>query len=140
MPRDSVNFSGIHKICKLVVLLCFLHISVTLIFYVRSFDIRLSFMQNQQAAVRRDSTAGPPSASTVDVISATEGLPASESLEGDRGGNSTAKQRGHAADPSPQTPALSACPNTSPLLGKPPWTGTTTTRGRGCISCRGLLI
>lgn len=50
MPADSnLNFNVLHRTCKLVVLLCFLHISVTLIFYVRSFDIRFAFVQNQQA-------------------------------------------------------------------------------------------
>ncbi|XP_039976131.1 beta-1,4-galactosyltransferase 1 [Xiphias gladius] len=50
MPGDStVNFNLIHRICKLVVLLCFLHISVTVVFYVRSMDMRFTFVQNQQS-------------------------------------------------------------------------------------------
>uniref|UniRef100_A0A669CSK9 Beta-1,4-galactosyltransferase n=1 Tax=Oreochromis niloticus TaxID=8128 RepID=A0A669CSK9_ORENI len=50
MPGDSsVNFSVLHRICKLVVLLCFLHIAVTVVFYVRSFDFRVAFVQNQQS-------------------------------------------------------------------------------------------
>ncbi|XP_038849693.1 beta-1,4-galactosyltransferase 1-like [Salvelinus namaycush] len=59
MMRDStVNFSVLHRTCKLVVILCFLHISVTLIFYVRSLDIPFSFAQNQQAhtAKKHDQT------------------------------------------------------------------------------------
>ncbi|XP_071313245.1 beta-1,4-galactosyltransferase 1 [Trachinotus anak] len=50
MPGDStVNFNLLHRTCKLVVLLCFLHISVTVVFYVRSLDIRFAFAQNQQS-------------------------------------------------------------------------------------------
>ncbi|XP_063341112.1 beta-1,4-galactosyltransferase 1-like [Pelmatolapia mariae] len=50
MPGDpSFTFSVLHRICKLVVLLCFLHIAVAVVFYVRSFDFRLAFVQNQQS-------------------------------------------------------------------------------------------
>ncbi|XP_034722381.1 pharyngeal muscle protein 2-like [Etheostoma cragini] len=50
MAGDSpVNFSLLHRTCKLVVLLCFLHISVTVFFYVRSLDIRFAFAPNQQS-------------------------------------------------------------------------------------------
>lgn len=45
---SSVNFNLLHRTCKLVVLLCFLHISVTVVFYIRSLDIRFAFVQNQQ--------------------------------------------------------------------------------------------
>uniref|UniRef100_A0A8C6SPY9 Beta-1,4-galactosyltransferase n=1 Tax=Neogobius melanostomus TaxID=47308 RepID=A0A8C6SPY9_9GOBI len=41
-------FNLLHRTCKLVVLLCFLHITVTLFFYVRSSDDRFAFAQNQQ--------------------------------------------------------------------------------------------
>ncbi|TWW55506.1 beta-1,4-galactosyltransferase 1 [Takifugu flavidus] len=44
----SVNFNLLHRTCKLVVLLCFLHISVTVVFYIRSLDVRFAFVQNQQ--------------------------------------------------------------------------------------------
>ncbi|XP_069575638.1 beta-1,4-galactosyltransferase 1 isoform X1 [Brachyistius frenatus] len=67
MPGDSTgNFNLLHRTCKLVVLLCFLHISVTVVFYVRSLDIRFAFVQNQQShntstQPNRDrSTALPP--------------------------------------------------------------------------------
>ncbi|XP_005924103.1 beta-1,4-galactosyltransferase 1 [Haplochromis burtoni] len=51
MPGESsVNFGVLHRICKLVVLLCFLHIAVTVVFYVRSYDFRLAFVQNQQSS------------------------------------------------------------------------------------------
>ncbi|XP_078116095.1 beta-1,4-galactosyltransferase 1 isoform X2 [Sander vitreus] len=50
MAGDStVNFSLLHRTCKLVVLLCFLHISVTVFFYVRSLDIPFAFARNQQS-------------------------------------------------------------------------------------------
>lgn len=50
MAGDSTtSFSLLHRTCKLVVLLCFLHISVTVVFYVRSLDIRFAFAQNQQS-------------------------------------------------------------------------------------------
>ncbi|XP_026198305.1 DP-Gal:betaGlcNAc beta 1,4- galactosyltransferase, polypeptide 1, like [Anabas testudineus] len=50
MPGDSpVNFNILHRTCKLVVLLCLLHISVTVVFYVRSLDVRFAFAQNQQS-------------------------------------------------------------------------------------------
>nr|XP_020511716.1 beta-1,4-galactosyltransferase 1 isoform X1 [Labrus bergylta] len=50
MPADSpVNFNLLHRTCKLVVLLCFLHITVTFVFYVRSLDKRFNFAQNQQS-------------------------------------------------------------------------------------------
>ncbi|KAM3622685.1 uncharacterized protein V6R79_001922 [Siganus canaliculatus] len=45
----SISFSFLHRTCKLVVLLCFLHILVTIVFYIRSMDIRFAFTQNQQS-------------------------------------------------------------------------------------------
>ncbi|XP_037531593.1 beta-1,4-galactosyltransferase 1 [Nematolebias whitei] len=49
MPVDAINFGLLHRICKLVVLLCFLHIFVTVVFYVRSMDIRISFAPKLQS-------------------------------------------------------------------------------------------
>lgn len=46
---SSANFNLLHRTCTLVVLLCFLHISVTVVFYIRSLDIRFAFVQNQQS-------------------------------------------------------------------------------------------
>ncbi|XP_072549058.1 beta-1,4-galactosyltransferase 1 [Salminus brasiliensis] len=47
--RDSnVNFNFLHRTCTLVVLLCFLHISVTLFYYVRSWDFKQHFVQSHQ--------------------------------------------------------------------------------------------
>ncbi|XP_051505136.1 beta-1,4-galactosyltransferase 1 isoform X2 [Myxocyprinus asiaticus] len=48
MRDASGNFSLLHRTCSLVVLLCFLHISVTFIYYVRNSDSRQTFVQNQQ--------------------------------------------------------------------------------------------
>lgn len=48
MRDASGNFSLLHRTCSLVVLLCFLHISVTVIYYVRNSDSRQAFAQNQQ--------------------------------------------------------------------------------------------
>lgn len=47
--RDSnVNFNFLQRTCTLVVLLCFLHISVTVFYYVRSLDFKQPFLQSQQ--------------------------------------------------------------------------------------------
>ncbi|XP_066498890.1 beta-1,4-galactosyltransferase 1 [Hoplias malabaricus] len=48
MRDTSVTFSFLHRTCTLVVLLCFLHISVTVFFYVRSLDFKQAFLENQQ--------------------------------------------------------------------------------------------
>ncbi|XP_016421155.1 beta-1,4-galactosyltransferase 1-like isoform X1 [Sinocyclocheilus rhinocerous] len=48
--RDAPgNFNLLHRTCSLVVLLCFLHISVTVIYYMRNSDLRQTFVQNQQS-------------------------------------------------------------------------------------------
>ncbi|CAJ1059316.1 beta-1%2C4-galactosyltransferase 1 [Xyrichtys novacula] len=49
MPAETVNFNLLHRTCKLVVLLSLLHIAVTVFFYVRSMDVRVAFVQNQQS-------------------------------------------------------------------------------------------
>uniref|UniRef100_A0A673APL0 Beta-1,4-galactosyltransferase n=1 Tax=Sphaeramia orbicularis TaxID=375764 RepID=A0A673APL0_9TELE len=60
MAADSpVNFNLLNRTCKLVVLLCLLHISVTVVFYVRSLDIRFAFVQNQQSGHRVASPEEP---------------------------------------------------------------------------------
>ncbi|XP_076842819.1 beta-1,4-galactosyltransferase 1 [Brachyhypopomus gauderio] len=53
MRDSSVNFNFLHRTCTLVVLLCFLHISVTVIYYVRSLDLRQTFVQHQQTHNQR---------------------------------------------------------------------------------------
>ncbi|CAL8262463.1 unnamed protein product [Lota lota] len=109
--RDPVNFSGIHKICKLVVLLCLLHISVVLIFYVRSFDVRRAFIQKQQTFIRRNLTFRPyPTA--LNVVLTTKG-PAAATQERNQGISSTKELP---VGGSRQTVELEKCPETSPLL------------------------
>ncbi|KAM9741485.1 LOW QUALITY PROTEIN: beta-1,4-galactosyltransferase 1 [Menidia menidia] len=94
MPGDSsLNFSLLHRTCKLVVLLCFLHISVTVVFYVRSLDIRFAFVQNQQSHRTLAQPDRPP------------GTPATTAAAA-RGHNTTAG-------------SLPECPETSPLLVGP---------------------
>ncbi|KAA0709643.1 Beta-1,4-galactosyltransferase 1 [Triplophysa tibetana] len=48
MRDSSMNFSLLHRTCSLVVLLCLLHIFVTVIYYVKNSDSRQNFLQNQQ--------------------------------------------------------------------------------------------
>uniref|UniRef100_A0A3B5QPM2 Beta-1,4-galactosyltransferase n=1 Tax=Xiphophorus maculatus TaxID=8083 RepID=A0A3B5QPM2_XIPMA len=107
------NFSLIHRTCKLVVLLCFLHISVTFFFYVRTLDIRFSFVQNQQ--------------SHSNLTRLRHGLvPASSSGTEPK---ETATRRGQEVERQPTEPGqntteepmkpLEKCPETSPLLVGP---------------------
>lgn len=103
MPGESsVNFSVLHRICKLVVLLCFLHIAVTVVFYVRSFDFRLAFVQNQQS-----SNNIPKIQNNNPVV--TSGLEPAK--DGDK-----VSEEGEVLE-QPVT-KLEKCPETSPLLGK----------------------
>lgn len=96
MAADAaVNFNLLHRTCKLVVLLCFLHISVTIVFYIRSLDIRFAFVQNQQT-YNQSAPARQP------AVSPTEGPPT--------GWTRTSR------DEPPRT--LDKCPDTSPLLGE----------------------
>lgn len=97
MPADSsVNFSVLHRICKLVVLLCFLHIAVTVVFYVRSFDFRVAFVQNQQS-----NNITPKSQNNKPVVSP---------------GLEPAKEEKVLEQP---VKKLEKCPETSPLLVGP---------------------
>ncbi|CAL8300634.1 unnamed protein product [Arctogadus glacialis] len=112
--RDPVDFSAIHKICKLVVLLCFLHISVVFVFYVKSFDIGHAFIHKEPTFTRRNSTARPFPAGT-NAVSTAEGL-ATTNHERNQGIFSD-KQLPVAA--SQQTLELGKCPETSPLLVGP---------------------
>ncbi|XP_062874469.1 beta-1,4-galactosyltransferase 1 isoform X2 [Trichomycterus rosablanca] len=52
MPDTTVNFSFLHRTCTLVLLLCFLHIFVTVLYYVRSLDSRPTFVQNPQQTLQ----------------------------------------------------------------------------------------
>ncbi|XP_067313227.1 beta-1,4-galactosyltransferase 1 isoform X2 [Pseudorasbora parva] len=48
MPDAAVNFSLLQRTCSLVVVLCVLHISVTVVYYMRNSDSSQAFAQNQQ--------------------------------------------------------------------------------------------
>ncbi|XP_049897814.1 beta-1,4-galactosyltransferase 1 [Epinephelus moara] len=113
MAADSTgNFSLLHRTCKLVVLLCFLHISVTLVFYVRSLDIRFAFVQNQQS---RNGTA---QISQVINPELNHGL---DLKEAQTQKEVTAEQTGEAKpdEHPPEEKKLERCPETSPLLVGP---------------------
>ncbi|KAG9263794.1 beta-1,4-galactosyltransferase 1-like [Astyanax mexicanus] len=47
MREPTGNFTFLHRTCTLVVLLCFVHISVTLLYYVKSWDFKQPFIQTQ---------------------------------------------------------------------------------------------
>ncbi|XP_028272387.1 beta-1,4-galactosyltransferase 1 [Parambassis ranga] len=99
MPGDSpVNFSLLHRTCKLVVLLCLLHISVTVVFYVRSLDIRFAFVQNQQ--------------SHNDVSQTNQGRSQAPTPRPEPNGTQS-------QEPTEEEKELEACPETSPLLVGP---------------------
>ncbi|XP_036372598.1 beta-1,4-galactosyltransferase 1-like [Megalops cyprinoides] len=51
MGDTTLNFTLLHRICSVVVLLCVVHLSVTLFFYVRTLDLRISFLQNQETQI-----------------------------------------------------------------------------------------
>lgn len=58
--RDSgLNFNVLHRLCTLVVFLCFVHISVTIFYYVKTLDLRTSFVQNQQSRSLKQSVLRP---------------------------------------------------------------------------------
>lgn len=109
MAGDStVNFNLLHRTCKLVVLLCLLHISVTVVFYVRSLDIRFAFAQNQQT--RNAVTQLNPGRTTLEPE--PEG-PADRADE--KKAPELPPQEEKAGEPEK---TLEKCPETSPLLGK----------------------
>ncbi|CAK6977252.1 beta-1%2C4-galactosyltransferase 1 isoform X1 [Scomber scombrus] len=107
MTGDSTgNFHLLHRTCKLVVLLCFLHISVTLVFYVRSLDIRFAFTQNQQSH-RPGVSTGSPGVSTGGPGASTGG-PGNQ--------RERAPEVKKAEEPEEK---LQKCPETSPILVGP---------------------
>lgn len=94
--RDSnVNFNFLHKTCTLVVLLCCLHIFVTVVYYVRSMDFTQQFVQSQQQSQQVQRKLEEHAEST------EEGKPSSTLVS-----NSTVHEK-----------ELEKCPETSPLLG-----------------------
>lgn len=130
----SVNFGLLNRTCKLVVLLCFLHISVTLFFYVRSFDVRPAFAQNQQQLHRPRffsssnssnqsllQTRGPKGTEQrPSTAGGSQGQSVGERTEGQTG---TAAGQGGETQQVKVTPEpekkLEKCPETSPLLVGP---------------------
>ncbi|XP_034038155.1 beta-1,4-galactosyltransferase 1-like [Thalassophryne amazonica] len=107
IPRAAISFNLLNRICKLVVLLCIVHIVVTVIFYIMSLDIRTTFVPNQQSnnvnfsRHLRNTSYG--------YINLTEVLEEEEQLQGHP-----------KKDPLPRRDKpLEQCPETSPLLKGP---------------------
>lgn len=134
----SVNFNLLHRTCKLVVLLCLLHISVTVVFYIRSLDNPFAFAQNQQSQYN---------VSQPDHF--THYRPQTEPVEAQVDGPTKVQQP--EAEPSEQQreeqgvepqEKLEKCPETSPLLGKVDFLSSTTSvtpqgySQSGCRCCR----
>ncbi|MEQ2309500.1 hypothetical protein AMECASPLE_039396 [Ameca splendens] len=106
----AADFTLIYRTCKLVVLLCFLHISVTVFFYVRTLDIQFSFAQNQQS---HTNLTRPRHAL----------LPASSFRTEQRQTATRRKEERQLYEPDQITTEkpvkqLEKCPETSPLLGE----------------------
>ncbi|KAK2848705.1 hypothetical protein Q5P01_008539 [Channa striata] len=107
MSGDStLNFNALHRICKLVVLLCLLHISVTVVFYVRSLDTRFAFVQNQQTHYHVTTTTQvQKSEEKEEGIAAGHSEPVDEDeLQLDEGNTEELVEK------------FDKCPETSPLL------------------------
>lgn len=102
MRDPNVNFNILHKTCTLVVLLCCLHIFVTVVYYVRSLDFRQSFVQNQQQNRQQ----------------------VQRKLEGHAGSTEDPKPASTLAFNSTVTEKLEKCPDPSPLLGMKPFLKT----------------
>lgn len=96
MRDTNVNFGVLHRTCKLLVLFCFLYISITLVYYAKSVNFRVAFLQNQQSHVKTEPVK-------VEVKDTGE-----SELVGTQGSNSSEPR------PKPQE----QCPDPSPLLGK----------------------
>ncbi|XP_061895573.1 beta-1,4-galactosyltransferase 1-like [Entelurus aequoreus] len=96
---SSAKFSVLHRTCKLVVLLCFLHISVTLVYYVRSLDTTSAFLHH----LHQHNTSTAPTTGTGTGTGTGRSKPPMDvpKEEGD-------KKKG-----------LDKCPETSPLLVGP---------------------
>lgn len=109
--ESSVNFSLLHRTCKLVVLLCFLHISVTVVFYVRSLDIRFSFVQNQQS---HNNVTQPNLVRNPEVTSQTDQLEIQKDVKAE---DQHAEPKTNGKETEGPAKKLEKCPETSPLLG-----------------------
>ncbi|XP_068570149.1 beta-1,4-galactosyltransferase 1-like [Cebidichthys violaceus] len=117
---SSVKFLLLHRTCKLVVLLCFLHISVTVFFYVRSLDVRFSFAQNQQHSnisstqTDRVRDAGFTSGTEPKVVQTTK-----EEHREERKASEQPEEEKKKKEEVESEKKLEKCPETSPLLVGP---------------------
>lgn len=102
MAVDSAGtFNRLHRTCKLVVLLCLLHISITVVFYIRSMDKPFAFAQNQQT---RNASALPDRLTHQKPLTEAEATPLGPQQP--------------EPGPEEQQEKLEKCPDTSPLLGE----------------------
>ncbi|XP_029029670.1 beta-1,4-galactosyltransferase 1-like [Betta splendens] len=110
MSKDSVNFNLLHQTCKLVVLLCLLPISVTLVFYICSLDITSLFDQNLQSgyAVTPPNYGRPKPEAGMKEPAIVEPEPQIKD-----------EQKSMEPEAQPPAKALEKCPETSPLLVGP---------------------
>lgn len=121
----SLNFNLLNRTCKLVVLLCFLHISVTVVFYVRSIDLRLPFAQNQQQNPRNPPVTSIKQLQMVRpkmIEQKTNGNTTKE--ENNQENKTNAEKDEEVTGQATKAPAepekkLDKCPETSPLLVGP---------------------
>uniref|UniRef100_A0A1A8GTB6 Beta-1,4-galactosyltransferase n=1 Tax=Nothobranchius korthausae TaxID=1143690 RepID=A0A1A8GTB6_9TELE len=107
MPAD---FSLLHRICRLVVLLCFFHIAVAVFFYVRSFDLPLGFYYKRQS--HNNTTPSGLDTHTVSTSRTewnTQNGEGTAALQSEPGQKSVTEPR----------KSLEKCPETSPLLVGP---------------------
>ncbi|XP_034546322.1 transforming growth factor-beta-induced protein ig-h3-like [Notolabrus celidotus] len=124
MPADTIgNFNLLHRTCKLVVLLCLLHIAVTVVFYVRSMDVRVSFVQNQQTqnlATQRNqaykSVTSKNQTRTESILNTEPQEAESPKVPDQEPSESRTEQK---PEEKSEVKKLEKCPETSPLLVGP---------------------
>lgn len=103
MAVDSAGtFNRLQRTCKLLVLLCLLHISVTVVFYIRSLDNPFAFAQNQQT---RNGSA-PPDRHLEGFTRAAQQREEEQQQQQEKQLKDEPQEK------------LEKCPDTSPLLGK----------------------
>ncbi|XP_034038153.1 beta-1,4-galactosyltransferase 1-like [Thalassophryne amazonica] len=128
MSETHSSFHLLNRTCMVVALLCFLHMCIALVFYIRSIDIRFTFVQNQQS--------NNGSASWIDNISsnATNHNQIGLSIQDDKPVEMNKDQPKDQQDDLQASPVhpekdsggtmskhLEKCPETSPLLVGPIW-------------------
>ncbi|XP_074530871.1 beta-1,4-galactosyltransferase 1 [Halichoeres trimaculatus] len=124
MPTDSTgNFNLLHRTCKLVVLLCLLHIAVTVFFYVRSMDVRVAFVQNQQhTGTQRNQpfrTLAQKNQTRTETSSKTEPQEVPKGSQQPEQKPSETPVEPKPEETQPPVKKLEKCPETSPLLVGP---------------------